>query len=88
MLVHGITSGYITKDGILPYSRFVAGARRCYRAGLIFTILSILESLAMLVLIAVIRISSGKSLASFVLLLAIQLLLLILIELAARISVK
>lgn len=87
LMVRGITSGYITKDGILPYSRFVAGARRCYRAGLIFTILSILESLAMLVY-TIIRISSGKSLASGVFLLAIQLLLLILIELAARISVK
>ncbi len=87
LLVKGSTCGFVMTEGVHAYSRLVAGARRCCRTGWLFTLASVLLSAGMLVH-SVRQLSAGGELWSAPGLLLAQLILLLLIELAARLSVK
>lgn len=87
ILAHGVTCGYVMKDGIAPYSRLVTGGRRIYRMGLLLTLLSVVLSVLMLVL-TVSAISAGEPVLGGARLLLIQLLLFIGVELWARFAVR
>ena len=83
----GAVCGYLGKDGIVAYSRMVAGARRTHRMGIVFTVLSVILSVAMLVHTAAI-LSGGVEAVTGTQLLLIQFLLLLLEELWARFSIR
>lgn len=87
ILARGITCGFVTRDGIAPYSRLVAGGRRVYRMGLILTVLSIVLSLLMLIRTAML-ISAGVGVWNGARLLLMQILLLLGLELWARFAVR
>ncbi len=87
LLVRGTTCGYVMKDGITVYSRLVAGGRRVYRTGAGLTGLSVVLSLVMLVR-TVLQISAGAAVIGGPQLLLMQILLLLVVELTARFSIK
>lgn len=87
ILSHGVTCGFVMKDGIVPYSRLVAGGRRVYRMGLMLTILSVALSLLMLFFTAG-ALSAGTEIYSGARLLLIQILLFLGVEFWARFAVR
>lgn len=87
LLVRGTTCGYVMKDGVTVYSRLVAGGRRVYRTGAGLTGLSVVLSLVMLVR-TVMQISAGTAVIGGPQLLLMQIILLLVVELAARFSIK
>ncbi len=87
LVSRGVTCGYQITEGIVPYSRLVAGSRRCYRTGLLFTVLSIILS-AYMALTAMQEILMGGELPGGETLLVIQIALWLLIELAIRLAIR
>ena len=87
ILAHGVTCGFVMKDGIAPYSRLVAGGRRVYRMGLVLTLLSVVLSLVLLFFTAS-AISDGSAIYSGARLLLIQILLFFAVEGWARFAVR
>lgn len=87
ILAHGVTCGYVLRDGIAPYSRLVAGARRIYRMGLLLTLLSVCLSLFFLIWTAA-AIAAGQAVLGGARLLLLQIILFFVLELWARFAVR
>ena len=87
VLVRGATCGYVMKDGITLYSRLVAGGRRVYRVGAFLTAASIVLSLGMFIR-TVMLIAAGTAAIGGAQLLLMQIVLFLIVELAARFSIK
>ena len=79
----GTTCGFIMAEGINPYSRLVAGARRMHTLAWIMSAFSIVTSLAML-FATVSRIAAGIDLLSAGRLLLVQLLTYLAVEIGSR----
>lgn len=86
-LLRGTTCGYVMKDGITVYSRLVSCGRRVHRVGVFLSGLSVAVSLVMFIR-TVLQIAAGAAIMGGVQLLLLQLVLLLVVELAARFSVK
>lgn len=86
-LLHGTTCGYVMKDGITAYSRLVSCGRRVHRVGVFLSGVSVVLSLAMFIWTAI-QIAAGAAVMGGAQLLLMQLVLLLVVELAARFSVK
>lgn len=83
----GNRCGFVLKDGVAAYSRLTAGARRIYRMGKYLTIFSVVMAVIFLYMTAS-SVSAGLSIISAPRLLALQLVLLLVVEILARISVR
>lgn len=87
ILARGVSCGFVTKDGVAAYGRLVAGSRRVYRMGLMLTLLSVILSVALLVLSAA-AIAAGGTVWSGAKLLMMQLILFLILEFWARFTVR
>lgn len=87
LVYSGNRCGYVLKDGVAAYSRLAAGGRRIYRMGKYFTIASVVMSLILLYM-TVSAISAGVSFIAAPQLLLLQLVLLLMVEILARIAVR
>lgn len=87
ILAHGITCGFVLRDGIAPYSRLVAGARRIYQMGLLLTLVSVGLSIFLLIWTAA-AIASGQTIMGGAKLLLLQMIQLIVLECWARFAVR
>ena len=83
----GAVCGYLGKEGVVTYSRMVAGARRTHRMGMIFTVLSVILSVVTLIRSAM-TIAGGLGPILGPQLLLIQFLLFLAEEIWARFTVR
>ena len=83
----GNRCGYVLKDGVAAYSRLAAGGRRVYRMGKYLTVLSILMT-AVFLFMTVMAISVGNPVIAAPRLLLLQLILLLVVEIFARITIR
>ncbi len=86
-MIRGMTCGYVYREGIAAYSRTVAGGRRVYRTGRLFTLLSLLLS-SYLTVKTILALSGGGTVLAAQRLLLIQFCIFLLIELGARVAVR
>ncbi len=86
-MARGTVCGYVLTDGIIPYSRLVAGSRKGFRAGRWITGISILLSAVLFVLTAW-QIAGGTAITDCVRLMLIQLILWLVTEISARVSAR
>lgn len=83
----GNRCGYVLKDGITAYSRLAVGGRRIYRMGNVLTIISVIMSVVLLFRTAA-ALSGGLSVIAAPKLLFFHLVLLLVVEILARIAVR
>lgn len=87
LLKGGPVRGFVLREGVSAYSRTVAGARRVWRMGLWYSLLSVFLS-ALLTLRAILTLSAGGPAMTGPGLLLVQLLLALGVEIGARIALR
>jgi hypothetical protein len=87
VLGKGTTCGFVLRQGIGAYSRTVSGARAVYRMGLWYTVFSILLTVVLTVR-TILALSAGNPVIDGPRLLLLQILLLVAVEVGARITLR
>ena len=87
ILARGVTCGFVMLDGIMAYSRLVAGSRRIHRMGVLLTAVSVGVSLLLLIKTAL-AIAAGVPVMGGAELLFWQIIWFLGVEVWARIAVR
>jgi hypothetical protein len=87
VLSKGTTCGFVLRQGIGAYSRMVSGARAVYRMGLWYTVFSALLTIVLTVR-TIMALNAGTPVIDGPRLLLLQIILLLAVEIGARISVR